>query len=48
MGGEGGVGAMEGGAWHRLPDSSFITAASPGRGGKARLDFKLENKPGLL
>lgn len=24
-------------AWRRLPDSSFITAASPGHGGKARL-----------
>ena len=37
-----------GGAWRRLPDSSFITTAGPGRRGKARLDFKLENKPGLL
>lgn len=42
------VGAVGGGAWRRLPDSSFIMAASPGHGGKARLDFKLENKPGLL
>lgn len=32
----------------RLPDSSFITAAGPGHGGKARLDFKLENKPRIL
>lgn len=42
------MGAMAGGARRRLPDSSFITAAGPSRGGKARLDFKLENKPGAL
>lgn len=40
--------AAAGGAWRRLPDSSFITAAGPGHGGKARLDFKLENKPRIL
>lgn len=44
----GAAGAVGGGVWRRLPDSSFITAAGSGRGGKARLDFKLENKPGLL
>lgn len=40
--------AVGGGPWRRLPDSSFITAAGPGHGGKARLDFKLENKPRIL
>lgn len=40
--------AVGGGPWRRLPDSSFITAAGPGHEGKARLDFKLENKPRIL